>query len=150
MQYIETTSRALPCHVRPCNAVRSYIKSNIAKPCQAMQCQPKHAMQCGTQLSNVAKNSPVHCHAGDLRGQGLGMHTASTSSLQYAHEENMNGIAAIPHSAHAQTASVADSADETAHTAGVLFTAMSSRMQHDDRQLQLAKCWPAVFTAGLI
>ena len=44
----------------------------------------------------------------------------------------MNGIAAMAHPAHVQPASVADSGDETAHTAGVLYTAISSRMQQPD------------------
>lgn len=59
------------------------------------------------------------CCAGDLRGQGLGMHTASNSSLQ--HEEGVNGVGALPHPAHVRTASLADSGDEAAHAAGVIL-----------------------------
>ena len=62
-----------------------------------------------------------HCCAGDLRGQRLGMHTASTNSLQYAHEEGVNGVGALPHPGHVRTASVADSGDDATHAAGVFF-----------------------------
>lgn len=95
-------------------------------------------------------HSSAHCNAGDLRRQGLGMHTDSTSSLQYTHEEGVNGTAAHPHPAHVRTASVADSGDETAHTAGVLLIAVWSHVQQPDavtRQLHPAKYWQAMFTA---
>ena len=52
----------------------------------------------------------------------MGMHSASTSSLQ--HEEGVNGVngvSALPHPGHVKTASVADSGDEAAHAAGVLL-----------------------------
>lgn len=83
---------------------------------------PSHTMLRSTVLScpNLVER-PCHCTAGDLRGHGSGVHSASTSSLQYAHEESVNGIAALP---HVRTGSVADSGDETAHTAGVLLTAV--------------------------
>ena len=52
---------------------------------------------------------------GEGRSGGLGMHSASTSSLQYAHEEGMNGLA---YPSHVKTASVAGSADEAAQPSG--------------------------------
>ena len=59
---------------------------------------------------------PQDCYAGDLRGQGLGRHTASTSSLQHA--EGVNGVGALPHPGYVRTSSLADSGDEAAHAAG--------------------------------
>lgn len=89
----------------------------------AVPTQADNAMLCSTPLSNM-RQQPPHCNAGDLRSsQGLGLHTASTSSLQYAYEDGVNGIAAMPHPAHVRTSSVADSGDETA---GELLTAVSS------------------------
>ena len=49
------------------------------------------------------------------------MHTASTSSLQHAHEEGVNGVGVLPHPGHVRTASVADSGDDATHAVGVFF-----------------------------
>ena len=71
------------------------------------------------------------CYAGESRGQGLGMHTASTSSLQ--HEEGVNGVngvGALPHPGYVRTASVADSGDEAAHTVGVLLAVIHTSHVH--------------------
>lgn len=70
-------------------------------------------------LSPIDQQDHCNCCAGDARGQGLGMHTASTSSLQHAHEEGVNGVGVLPHPGHVRTASVADSGDDAAHAAGV-------------------------------
>ena len=67
------------------------------------------------------------------------MHTASTSSLQYAHEEGMNVIGALPHPAHIRTASVADSADDAAHAAGVFIRFFHDRSLISQDQV-LARC----------
>lgn len=73
---------------------------------------------------------PWDRYAGDSRGQVMGMHTASTSSLQ--HEEGVNGVngvGALPHPAHVRTASVADSGDDAAYAAGVFLVVIMHHMR---------------------
>ncbi|KAL3150452.1 hypothetical protein ABBQ32_000282 [Trebouxia sp. C0010 RCD-2024] len=76
-----------------------------------------HGSSAPSRAASLAQSVGRHpsTSEGDLRSsQGLGLHTASTSSLQYAYEDGVNGIAAMPHPAHVRTSSVADSGDETA------------------------------------
>ena len=62
------------------------------------------------------------CFAGDSQGGPLGMHSASTTSLQNTHEEGMmNGSGGFAHHlAHVQTALKAESADDTAQALGIV------------------------------
>ncbi len=68
--------------------------------------------------------------AAETPRQGLGIHSASTSSLQYTHEEGLNGAGGFArHPAHIRTGSVADSADDTAQASGAM-TAHLLAWQH--------------------
>ncbi len=84
----------------------------------------EHCIQSKPQLCDIKLECVQHVHwcAGEAQGRGVGLRSASTSSLQHVHDEGMNGSSGFAHHpAHVRTASVADSADEAAQASGELF-----------------------------
>lgn len=70
-----------------------------------------------------------HWYAGEGQGRSVGLHSASTSSLQHVQDEGMNGSSGFAHHpAHVRTTSMADSAGDTAQASGELFKLLSGHV----------------------